>query len=1065
MSLAAGTGVRPVRGRVVMLVDNTVKGDSRVQKAAKSMAAAGWEVILLGRSPDGLRQTWQIGQAEVRLLPMPSPLSKRPFEFRRSWLRGPLAYAPTGVAAYRTQRVKAWQADLRVRRAAITVGAVPARGRRRFLVRRVGLRCGFLAARFMRVWVEFRSRQLTRAHASRRKLAGPWDRAYAWFWQTVQGDRSWRRLEPRLWDYEMAFGNEVDQLSPDLIHANDFYMLGVGARATLRARAAGRRVKLVWDAHEFLPGLKPRADNARWLPAHCAHEREYAPCADAVVTVSPELAGLLQTQHGLAVTPAVVLNAPEVSGAAADPSVPHLRELCGLGPKARLLVYSGAAAVQRGLDIMVEALPHLDGVHVAFVVAHPPSRYVLSLVSKAEGLGVGERLHVLPYVPHDQVVEFLSSADAGVIPIHHWPNHEIALITKFFEYAHARLPMIVSDVRTMAETTRAVGLGEVFRAEDVDDFVRVVKIVMSDTEKYRAAYDRPGLLENWTWEAQAKILDDIYGNLLPDLRTNPEVSLRITAPDVSVIMAVRDAMPYLTKCIRSLIEQSIGMARFEVIAVDCGSTDGGAEHLTRFAQLHPHTFKVIRQPTSALAAAYYRGLRQAKGRYILLMGAEDHLGVEALARLVATADEHVCEVVLPNMVAGKGRYQTTDVFPATEIDLDLADPRLCAALANARFIRRDIIDTNLLRYLEDTPVGGLTFAGDPGAWRSFTGLPFAELPFALAACSRAQRISVLTDYDHYHHARRPDGDRPDSVASAEERIRRVDDVMALTARLVPPGPRRDAVNRHLFNMELGSLLQSNLADLDRAQQERICADVGLLVDLHLTEEIAERLDASTRVRLWLARHGLVDALLAVIRQDAEPGQPPIVTEKDRLYLGYDSFRKPDLPLPDDLFRLTESAATVVASRLEINAIGWGPTADDAPTLTVSTTSKLDLTAIGLASVGISVGPVRGAAGHQLGGDAGTIVRGRVAVAELLAQCPPGGVRWEACLQLELPGSNGEVTLRGSAPMHTPLRLGWRGRHPYWMRPYLDADGVLVIHVVPVTIRRVLGKLRRKIRDR
>jgi hypothetical protein len=34
-----------------------------------------------------------------------------------------------------------------------------------------------------------------------------------------------------------------------------------------------------------------------------------------------------------------------------------------------------------------------------------------------------------------------------------------------------------------------------------------------------------------------------------------------------------------------------------------------------------------------------------------------------------------------------------------------------------------------------------------------------------------------------------------------------------------------------------------------------------------------------------------------------------------------------------------------------------------------------------------------------------------------------------------------------------------------MRPYLDADGVLVIHVVPVTIRRVLGKLRRKIRDR
>ena len=188
----------------------------------------------------------------------------------------------------------------------------------------------------------------------------------------------------------------------------------------------------------------------------------------------------------------------------------------GIGPGVKLLVYSGAAAAQRGLDVMVDSCPDLDGVHVAFVVAHPPSRYVQGLMAKAAQLGMSDRLHIVPYVPHDQVVALLSSADAGVIPIHHWPNHEIALITKYFEYAHARLPMIVSDVRTMAETTRSTGLGEVFRAEDVEDFVRVVKIVMSETQRYRAAYDRPGLLENWTWGAQAQILDDIYCRLLPD---------------------------------------------------------------------------------------------------------------------------------------------------------------------------------------------------------------------------------------------------------------------------------------------------------------------------------------------------------------------------------------------------------------------------------------------------------------------------------------------------------------------------------------------------------------------
>jgi glycogen synthase len=101
-----------------------------------------------------------------------------------------------------------------------------------------------------------------------------------------------------------------------------------------------------------------------------------------------------------------------------------------------------------------------------------------------------------------------------VIPIHHWPNHEIALITKFFEYSHARLPIVVSDVETMAEVTRSTGLGEVFTAEDVDDYVRAVRAVLADPKRYRAAYDAPGLLERWTWEAQADALDQIYRRLL-----------------------------------------------------------------------------------------------------------------------------------------------------------------------------------------------------------------------------------------------------------------------------------------------------------------------------------------------------------------------------------------------------------------------------------------------------------------------------------------------------------------------------------------------------------------------
>ena len=494
-----------------MLVDNGVNGDSRVQKEARSAAEAGWDVTLLGLSPDREEHAWTLGPAKVRLLPMPTSLAKRPHEFRRHWIIAPLAYPPTGVGARREQAVRAWKADLRVRRAGKPDG-----------VSGLGLDAQWFAARALGRWVSIRRRQAKKWRRVRKQLTTPSDRLYTWFWQKALGDRSWRRIEPSLWDWELAFGPVVDKLQPDLIHVNDFRMIGVGARAKIRAKARGRDVKLVWDAHEFLAGMHPWKENARWRPGHIAHEREYVPYVDAAVTVSEDVAGLLQQAHGLADRPVVVLNAPAVEhapeeltdGLRVDAPTADLRAMCDVGPDVPLLVYCGTGRPQRGLGTMVEALPQQPGVHVALVTNNHHGPYMTGLVDRARELGVLDRVHVLSYVPHWQVVPMLSAADAGIIPIHHWPNHEIALITKFFEYSQARLPVVVSDVRTMAATVRATGQGEVFKAEDVADYIRAVRAVLDDPERYRSAYDKPDLLDGWTWESQAKVLNSVYRRLL-----------------------------------------------------------------------------------------------------------------------------------------------------------------------------------------------------------------------------------------------------------------------------------------------------------------------------------------------------------------------------------------------------------------------------------------------------------------------------------------------------------------------------------------------------------------------
>ncbi len=503
----------PARGRIVMLVDNAVEGDSRVQKAAYSAAEAGWDVVLLGRSPNSRPRNWMIGQAQVRLIPMSGALARRRHELRRHWLIAPLGYPPTGIAEQRRASVRAWHADLSVRRALAPKGLVAAR-----------VRVETFAARLSGAWVRLRTWQTSVGKRARRRLALPSDRLYTMFWRTAMGERAWRRLEPGLWEYEIAYGPVVDDLRPDIIHANDFRMLGVGARATIRAKDDGRQIRLLWDAHEYLPGVDPWQDNLRWRPGNIAHEREFAPLADAVITVSESLAELLQRDHDLPRRPEVVLNAPDVDalGPTTDESSPSIRERCGLEPDVPLLVYSGLAAHKRGIDVMIEALPRMPDVHVALVVGKIKAPYVLGLIQRAKALGCAERLHVFGYVPHDQVVGFLSSATIGVIPIRHFPNHEIALITKFFEYSHARLPIVVSDVRTMAQTVRRTGQGEVFRVDDVDDYVRAIRAVLADEKQFRAAYDTPGLLDAWTWRAQAAKLNAVYSELMGDRPAHTE---------------------------------------------------------------------------------------------------------------------------------------------------------------------------------------------------------------------------------------------------------------------------------------------------------------------------------------------------------------------------------------------------------------------------------------------------------------------------------------------------------------------------------------------------------------
>lgn len=506
--------------RVAMMVGNDLTADTRVRKMAVGLSNAGAKVTLIGLSTTNARTEATIGDVDIVRLPVSMALRNAARQ-RKMWR----PHFSLGYTSKEEYVVAARRRKLREREIAAEVGRINVQ-----LAQLGEASADEPATRALRVALQARRRvlrlsikprrkyQQVRESLYRRKAAGepgPFDgirerSRELWARAPVVGD--WRRLIPVIDDYELAYGPFLDELDPDVIHAHDVHMIGIAERAVARARNRGRHIRWVYDAHEYIPGL-PQPD-LRVLRGYIDLEREYIGRADRVITVSDPIADLLQQHHGLPRRPTVVLNIPVIRRPEVDGSGPSVRDAAAVPPDVPLLVYSGGVSAARGLDTIVDALPRMPGVHAAFVV-RASSRVVKQLERRAAQLGARDRLHVVPFVEPDEVVTYLSSADVGVHTLlGGYMNHELALPNKYFEYMHARLPIVGTDLQAMGPLTRELGIGEPFKSGDPADFARATLQVLSDEDRYTKPYtERPEILQTYTWTRQERAMVEMYEEL------------------------------------------------------------------------------------------------------------------------------------------------------------------------------------------------------------------------------------------------------------------------------------------------------------------------------------------------------------------------------------------------------------------------------------------------------------------------------------------------------------------------------------------------------------------------
>ncbi|WP_285684175.1 glycosyltransferase [Actinoplanes sp. NBRC 103695] len=393
-------------------------------------------------------------------------------------------------------------------------------------------------------------------------------------------------------------------------------------------------------------------------------------------------------------------------------------------------------------------------------------------------------------------------------------------------------------------------------------------------------------------------------------------------PDVTVIVAVYNTMPYLAETLTSLVSQTIGLDRLEVIAVDDGSTDGSGAELDRWQSRHPATIKVIHQANSGgPAAPSNRALDQATGRYVFFIGADDHLGPEALERLVRAADELEADVVLGRLVGAGGRFVSQLIFdPGDRDDITLTNSALPFALSNTKLFRRSLLEEHHIRY--------------PEQLRSQS-----DQPFTIQAVVKARRVAVRSDYKFYFAVRRTDSSNITYGTPLHDLLSDTAVLMDLAADLIPDDAARHRVLHRHFTWEVTKVLNQRFLDSIRAEQSRVQDGIKKLAETYLTDDVRSSLEAHRRLLVSVAQFGTLDDLITVLRHHLKHKKKPVIVEDGRHYLGYPFFRDPERAFPDEWYDATATLAPPVHQATPAT-VRWGRNAAGQRSLVVEWRSSL-----------------------------------------------------------------------------------------------------------------------------
>lgn len=290
----------------------------------------------------------------------------------------------------------------------------------------------------------------------------------------------------------------------DIANSNDLDTLPANYFASLI-----RGKKVVFDSHEYFTGVPELVHNPFARKVWKFFERMIVPRLNYCITVNQSIVELFLKEYGK--TFSIVRNIPHVN---AENVPTKTRSELQIPEDKFMLILQGSINIDRGAEELLGVAQRLDDSYIIYIIGGGDQ--IPFLQQKAKELKLEEKVRFLGRQPFETMMQYTRLADVGLILDKDTNiNYTLSLPNKLFEYIHANIPIIASNLVESQRIISKYDIGwKIDAVTEQEIYDMILHVRKNADERKKKQSNTLKAAQELTWENEKQVVREMYAQAI-----------------------------------------------------------------------------------------------------------------------------------------------------------------------------------------------------------------------------------------------------------------------------------------------------------------------------------------------------------------------------------------------------------------------------------------------------------------------------------------------------------------------------------------------------------------------